>query len=353
MDDLEKQCIASLPFRLPFYFRYVDDIITAVPADEIDKIRNTFNSYNHKIQFTVEEESDNKLCFLDVLIIRTGENIKTNWYQKPTYSGRILNFYSHHPLHYKINVINNLVDRGIILAHKNFHTENLKKIQNILSQNNYPTTIINSTIKHRLNYLLHKASITGPLIHHPPVRVVEESSHSYTRTNKQKQNSASQTQKYVSLPYVKGLSEKLSSILKPFNVKIAPRNTNDLSHLFKSAKDPTPKLETAHVVYNIPCIDCTANYIGTTKRPLKNRIQEHKKDVYNPPEKWTALTKHTWRQDHKFNFDQVKIVDRSNNYKKRMILEMTHIASNAHTVNQRTDTDNLSAFYFPLLNKKT
>ena len=48
----------------------------------------------------------------------------------------------------------------------------------------------------------------------------------------------------------------------------------------------------------------------------------------------------------------VKIVDRSNNYKKRMILEMTHIASNSHTVNQKTDIDNLSAFYFPLLNKK-
>ena len=125
---------------------------------------------------------------------------------------------------------------------------------------------------------------------------------------------------------MKGLSEKLSSIVKPFNVKIAPRNINDLSHFPKSAKYPTPKLDTAYV-YNIPCIDCTANYIGTTKRPLKTRIQEHKKDVYNPPEKWTALTKHTWRQDHKFNFDRVKIIDRSSNYKKRMILEMTHIVS--------------------------
>ena len=57
LDDLEKKCITSLPFQLPFYFRYVDDIITAVPYNEIDTIKNTFNSYNHKIQFTVEEES--------------------------------------------------------------------------------------------------------------------------------------------------------------------------------------------------------------------------------------------------------------------------------------------------------
>ena len=47
--------------------------------------------------------------------------------------------------------------------------------------------------------------------------------------------------------------------------------------------------------------------------------------VYNPPEKWTALTKHEWHQDHTFNFNNIKIVDRSDHYKKRMILEMTHI----------------------------
>ena len=70
-------------------------------------------------------------------------------------------------------------------------------------------------------------------------------------------------------------------------------------------------------------------------------------------DKWTALTKHTWCQDHKFNSDEVKIVDRAKNYKKRMILEMTHIVSNPLAVNQKTDTDNLSAFFLPLLNNKS
>ena len=91
--------------------------------------------------------------------------------------------------------------------------------------------------------------------------------------------------KYVSLPYVQGLSKKLSGILKPFNIKIAPRNTNDLALFFKSPKDTVLKLDMPDVVYNIPCSGCTAIYIGTTKRPLKTRIQEHKKDMYNPPVK--------------------------------------------------------------------
>ena len=69
-------------------------------------------------------------------------------------------------------------------------------------------------------------------------------------------------------------------------MKIAPRNNNNLSHFFKSTKDPIPKLDTANVVYNIPCSDFTAALIGTTKRPTKywNIIHAHKKDVYNPPE---------------------------------------------------------------------
>ena len=71
--------------------------------------------------------------------------------------------------------------------------------------------------------------------------------------------------------------------------------------------------------------------------------------LFNPPDKWTALTKHAWNQDHKFDFNAVNILDRSRNYKKRMILEMTHIASKPHVVNQRTDTENLSVFYLPLL----
>ena len=51
-----------------------------------------------------------------------------------------------------------------------------------------------------------------------------------------------------------------------------------------------------------------------------------------------ALTEHAWYQNHTFNFDDVTIFDGSNIYKKEMILEMTHIASNPHTVNRRTDT---------------
>ena len=118
-----------------------------VPSDEITTIKNKFNSYNHKIQLTVEEESDIRICFLDVLVIWNEKYIKTNWYQKLMWSGRFLHYHSHHSLDYKINVINNLVDRGITLAHKSFYKKTSKKFKSTLLKKNYPLAFLNSVIK--------------------------------------------------------------------------------------------------------------------------------------------------------------------------------------------------------------
>ena len=216
--------------------------------------------------------------------------------------------------------------------------------------------MINSIIRKRLNLLSKNLGTVSQIHQQQKTTHQQKTTLAYTQTTQhladQSLTTNIQALQYVSLPYVQGLSEKLAAILNPFSIKIVSRNSNDLSRIFKTTKDPIPKLNTANVVYNIPCTDCTVCYIGTTKRPLKNRILEHKKDVYNPPDKWTALTKHAWHQDHTFDFDNVQIVDQSDNYRKRMILEMTHIASNPNTINQRTDTDNLSVCYNSLLNNR-
>ena len=64
----------------------------------------------------------------------------------------LLLFYSHHSLNYKINVINNLVDRGVTLAHKNFYKEKIQKIKLTLLKNNSPPEDFNSVKKKRLNF---------------------------------------------------------------------------------------------------------------------------------------------------------------------------------------------------------
>ena len=67
---------------------------------------------------------------------------------KPMWSGRFLHYHSHLPLNYKINVINNLVVKGITLAHKSFYNEEIQKIKSILLKNNYPHGALDCVCSH-------------------------------------------------------------------------------------------------------------------------------------------------------------------------------------------------------------
>jgi len=97
-----------------------------------------FNSYHANLTFTIEIESEGKLPFLDTLVYREEDgSLKTNWYRKPTSSGRLLNYLSANPIQHKINTIQNLCHRTTQLSHESFHKENLNI--SLLRQNNYPS----------------------------------------------------------------------------------------------------------------------------------------------------------------------------------------------------------------------
>ncbi|XP_037052022.1 uncharacterized protein LOC119085679 [Bradysia coprophila] len=85
MEILEDDVIRKLKFKLPFYWRFVDDIITAVPADKVNETKAEFNRYNEHIQFTVEEEQDSLKL---IGIIKThglaGILISSRTYLRPT-----------------------------------------------------------------------------------------------------------------------------------------------------------------------------------------------------------------------------------------------------------------------------
>ena len=56
-------------------------------------------------------------------------------------------------------------------------------------------------------------------------------------------------------------------------------------------------------------------------------------------------------QDHEFDWDNVKILDRETNFYKLCISEMLHIKSTEHTLNSQNDTQKLNHKYntvFPI-----
>jgi len=77
--------------------RYVDDILLAAPADSVNDILKTFNSFHPRLQFTLEIGGD-KLNFLDVTIVKSNANLEFDWSHKPMFSGRYLNYNSQHAM---------------------------------------------------------------------------------------------------------------------------------------------------------------------------------------------------------------------------------------------------------------
>lgn len=135
MESLEEDPFKNLSFRIPFYSRFVDDCITACPAEKVEELKNTFNNYdrNKDIQFTIEVECNNRLPFLDLLLIRDECGyIKTNWYHKDTWSGRYLNYHSKLPFSYKRNTISILTNKIITLADPDFHESNISMLKETL-----------------------------------------------------------------------------------------------------------------------------------------------------------------------------------------------------------------------------
>ena len=66
MEDLEEFVFEKLDFKLPFYFRYVDDTILCVPLHKLQTLIDSFNSFHPRMQFTYEKEINNRISFLDL-----------------------------------------------------------------------------------------------------------------------------------------------------------------------------------------------------------------------------------------------------------------------------------------------
>jgi hypothetical protein len=61
------------------------------------------------INFTVEQEHEGKLSFLDTLITRNNGTLKIDVYRKPTHTGRYLDYNSHHDKQHKISTTQTLL----------------------------------------------------------------------------------------------------------------------------------------------------------------------------------------------------------------------------------------------------
>jgi len=326
MRDLEEKALATLGCSVPFYSRYVDDIAMAVPLDKVNDVLMTFNNFHTRLQFTLEIGGD-MLNFLDVTIIKNNNSIIYNWYHKPTFSGRYLNFLSQHPLSQKRGTVMGLVDRAFFLSRPEFHLDNLKFIIRLLMENDYPLKFIFDTMNTRLRYLIR-----------------------YRQKNTIK-NPKETNCKWFVVPYIRSISEKFKHIIKDLDTRISYYSLNKLGSIIKRHKDILPNTSKMNVVYKLNCVDCNASYVGQTCRLLKTRIAEHRNHINRNTTTQSVITEHRIGLSHEFDWLNVDILDVERFYTKRLISEMLYIKLQDNSLNQQTDTDCLDNGIISILNR--
>ena len=90
MQNIEESALSTCRQTIPLWLRYVDDTFTAVRHDEIDAFHHHLNEQNTDIQFTREVEENGKLPFLDCLVSRDDNSLRTTVYRKQTHTDRLL-----------------------------------------------------------------------------------------------------------------------------------------------------------------------------------------------------------------------------------------------------------------------
>ena len=133
------------------YFRYVNDTFAIFRnKEESENFFNQLNCLHSSLKFTFEKEKNNCLPFLDVYVDQTVTGFETSVYRKPTFTGQYLCWESFNPTKQKTNLISTLIHRALMICTKSKLNEEIKHIKNILLDNGYPESIIDSNISKKI-----------------------------------------------------------------------------------------------------------------------------------------------------------------------------------------------------------
>ena len=169
---------------------------------------------------------------------------------------------------------------------------------------------------------------------------------SVRNTNKAQQNSSEfEIRGSTCIPYVKGVSEKIKSILTRAGVRTAFKPIVTLEKVFKKPKERPQEMRTKAIVYKFKCESCSFTYVGESKRCWCSRWLEHKPGVRKNT--FSAIKEHAERTGHEVAKTDVNILEKGiKNYDKRRLLEALHSVLDKNAVNEHIE---FPVSYLPLL----
>ena len=309
--------------------RYLDDCIIfwSRSEDELLKFKDLLNSLHPSIKFTMESNRT-ELPFLDILIKKSGTQIITDIYYKPTDTHQYLNFHSCHPSHTKRNIPYCMARRiCAIVSDEQLRINRLEQLRTYLTKQMYPKLLVENGIKRA-------KELTVTELRTPKNKQNDTQLIPFVCTHDPKMPNVFSFIK-SSLPILHR-SENMKQLVPGKHLLYSRRQPKNLKkHLTRAKFDSTPHMfsvkpcgdsqcgvcgqeynyfeggsrkilkdgkifnvnadmncKTRNLIYCITCVNCKENYIGQTGNSLCERVRVHKEQIKHPQYRQIPLSKH-------------------------------------------------------------
>ena len=234
------------------YRRFVDDTFSIFEGrSKALEFLNSLNEIHPSLNFTMENEQDNRLPFMDVLVIREETGLSTTIYRKPTFTGLYTRWDSYCSTDQKISLIRSLTNRAMKICSPKYLGEEIMKLKSIFGKNGYPQPIVNRVIDQTLHQKAPAATVELK-----PV--------------------------YLRLPWLGAASSAFRNRISSLTTKAVPFCKliccfTSRAMFRTSKKDVLSAEYLSNVIYLFDCA-CGRSYVGRTSQRLGERMKQHVPD---------------------------------------------------------------------------
>ena len=231
------------------------------------------NQLSPAISLSLDHSGDTPaIPFLDTTIcIAPDGSIVSEFYTKPTHSGVLLHYTSAHPHSTKEAIATSEIRRATAVANTQKGVERgIKKVTSRLEGNGYPMDVLQRA--HRRARGRHRACRQRD--QPDGVLVLPFIS---TATTHQVRKAVRRSGLNIRIAHRSGPTLRSILTKSPLEPPTCPGHTNCLACQAGLQGRCTAK----NAVYRLNCVLCPMEYIGETKRPIRERMMEHRRAARN------------------------------------------------------------------------
>ena len=253
------------------------------------------NDQDDRCQFTAEYETITQdKSYLNYLEVTTINNKKGQYefkvYRKDAITNIQIKPDSCHDIRIKEGVFKGYITRAKAICSKEHLEEEIRFIKQIFIENGYAEDKLNRLIR---------------------------------QVEKKTKRNAAERKRYISLPWIPGLSQKLKKAYKRANCNITFKSPRNLESILTSKNKPEMPKNNQPGVYFV-ATDCRKAYTGETKKQIRTRNREHEKAIFKG-DRSDALAEHQNICGCKVDTDNTKTIAVEPTWYRRKVREALEI----------------------------